>query len=157
MSAKCDIIIPVWNQLAFTKDCVDSISANTDSADYRLIFIDNASDAPAKEYLENLKGSSAAEVSVVRNGQNTGFVKAANQGMRMSVAPYVCIMNNDTIATNGWIKEMVSVMESDPAVGIVNPSSNTSGQFPEPGESIENYAMRLKQYAGHFQELYTCR
>jgi hypothetical protein len=66
-------------------------------------------------------------------------------------------MNNDTIATAGWLKELVDVIESDPHIGLVNPSSNTSGQFPGKGESIDEYAARLKRSNGQIQELYTCR
>ena len=41
---RCDIIIPVWNQLEATKECIDSIVKHTDYP-YRLILIDNGSDA----------------------------------------------------------------------------------------------------------------
>ncbi len=50
---KCDIIIPVWNQLSFTRDCIDSIVKNT-SGEYGIIIVDNASDEETKKYLEAL-------------------------------------------------------------------------------------------------------
>jgi hypothetical protein len=93
---------------------------------------------------------------LIRNERNAGFVKAANQGMAVSDAPYVCLMNNDTVATEGWLDEMVSVMRARPDIGVINPSSNTSGQFPG-GMTIDDYALSLKALRGQVQELYTCR
>jgi GT2 family glycosyltransferase len=124
---------------------------------YRLIVIDNASDRPAKEYLENLKKLKGLDMLLIRNNENLGFVKAVNQGISSSGAPYICIMNNDTIATESWLKELVRVMESDDRIGLLNPSSNTSGQYPAPGQSIDDYAATLNHFKGEIQELYTCR
>ncbi|MFH1190133.1 MAG: glycosyltransferase family 2 protein [Candidatus Omnitrophota bacterium] len=152
---RCDIIIPVWNQLDVTRECVDSILKNTGYS-YRLIVIDNGSDAPARDYLAGLKEKGPAEVLLIRNDRNLGFVKAVNQGIVVSDASYLCIMNNDTIAAAGWLEEMVDVIEANPSIGLLNPSSNTSGQFP--GEmTIEDYTATLKAFKGQIQELYTCR
>ena len=149
----CDIVIPVWNQPLLTKDCVDSIIKNTDCLDYRLIIIDNASDEETKRYLESLKSSTSPRVFLVRNVNNLGFVRAANQGMRLSEAPYVCLINNDTIAAKGWLSEMIRIADSSANIGLVNPSSNNLGQRPIKGESIETYAEKLKEYAGTFIEI----
>ncbi len=153
--SKCDIIIPVWNQLEVTRECVDSILKNTDYP-YKLIIIDNASDEPTRGYLLSLEGHSGLDLLLIRNDKNLGFVKAVNQGIAASDAPYLCIMNNDTIAASGWLGEMIKVKETNPSIGLLNPSSNTSGQFPV-NRSIEDYAETLKQCRGQIQELYTCR
>ncbi len=153
---RCDIIIPVWNQLEITRDCINSILKNTDYP-YGLIVIDNGSNEETSDYLNGLKERKDLNLTLIRNNENLGFVKAVNQGIKVSDAPYICIMNNDTIATSGWLKEMVKVMESKPEIGLLNPSSNTSGQFPAEGESVDDYALSLRRYRGEVQELYTCR
>ncbi len=152
----CDIVIPVWNNLRLTADCVDSIAKNT-SCPYRLIIIDNASDKETAEYLEGLKAEAPARIMVVRNSSNLGFVKAVNQGIKASSAPYICIMNNDTLATKGWLEEMMAVMQSNQKIGILNPSSNTFGDIPPSNVSIEDYALGLDLLKGRVQELYACR
>jgi len=153
--SKCDIIIPVWDQLEVTRECVDSILKNTEYP-YRLIIVDNASAPSTRDYLDGLKGNKNLDLLLIRNDKNLGFVKAVNQGVVASDAPYLCIMNNDTIASSGWLSEMIDVMKANPSIGLLNPSSNTSGQFP--GEkSIEEYALTLKGLKGEIQELYTCR
>ncbi|MFA4982536.1 MAG: glycosyltransferase family 2 protein [Candidatus Omnitrophota bacterium] len=153
---RCDIIMPVWNEHEITRECVDSLQKST-GYPFRLIIINNGSDAATKGYLDGLCAKKETEIVLVRNPENLGFVKAVNQGLKLSDSRYACIMNNDTIATEGWLKEMVDVAESDPAIGLVNPSSNTSGQFPPDGKGIEEYALLLKQFRGETQELYNCR
>jgi GT2 family glycosyltransferase len=150
---RCDIIIPVWNKAAFTRDCVDSVSRNTD-AGYRIIIVDNGSDAETRRYLEGLGRDNAAFITVARNEKNIGFVKAANQGLRLSDAPYTCLLNNDTIVAKGWLAEMLKVADSAGDIGIVNPSSNNLGQRPARGESVDDYAARLlKEETGAYVEL----
>lgn len=152
----CDIIVPVWNQPDPTKRTVDSIIKNT-GYPFRLIIIDNGSDKPTEEYLKSLHGKTGLNVIIIRNEKNLGFVKAVNQGIERSDAPYICIANNDIIVTVGWLDEMIRIMEANPDIGIINPSSNTSGENPARGESIEEYALRLAAFKGKTQELYTCR
>ncbi len=149
----CDIVMAVWNNLELTKSCVDSIIRNTDT-DYRLVIIDNASDGETKKYLEQLKDKEGIRVLLIRNESNFGFIKAMNQGMRLSEAPYVCLLNNDTIVTRGWLSEMVRVAQSSPRIGLINPSSNTLGQKPDKnGESVEACAERLKREVASSTEI----
>ena len=150
---KCDIVIPVWNQLNLTRDCIDSIFKNTGDVDYRLIIIDNASNEETKYYLESLKISAKPPILLIRNENNLGFVKAANQGMRLSDAPYFCLINNDTLTTDGWLSEMIRVAEGSSNIGVVNPSSNNLGQRAVKGEPIEVYAEKLKKEKGQFFEI----
>ena len=126
---RCDIVIPVWNHLEMTRDCVNSIKEHT-RFPYGLIIIDNASDKQTAEYLHSLTRQSDLKVVILRNEENKGFIKAVNQGLQYSDAPYVCIMNNDTIVTDGWLSEMIDILLENSEVGIINPSSNTLGQFP---------------------------
>ena len=150
---RCDIVIPVWNQLSLTRDCIDSISKNTSDVDYRIIVVDNASGDETKHYLEALKSAIGRRFVLIRNENNLGFIKAANQGMRLSDAPYVCLLNNDAITTPGWLGEMMNVAGSSPAIGLLNPSSNTMGQKPGKGSSIEEYAMSIKNGPGAWEEI----
>jgi len=150
---RCDIIIPVWNQLAFTRDCIDSIVANTSDVDHRIVIIDNASDDTTGDYLRDLAEKRSGAVKLIRNEENIGFVKAVNQGMRASDAGLVCLLNNDTIVTKGWLKEMMAVAASAKDIGIVNPSSNNLGQKPSAGEPVEHYAQKLRRESGTFVEL----
>lgn len=116
---KCDIIIPVWNNLELTKNCMESLLKDN-SGDYEVILIDNGSDEPTKKYLECLSQNNP-NVKVIRNDVNLGFVKATNMGLKISTAPYVCLLNNDTIATSGWLDRLIDLAQSNEAFGLINP------------------------------------
>ena len=119
---KCDIIIPVWNQLKLTRECIDSIVRYT-RFPYRLIVIDNGSQRQTREYLEELTSNNEIPVNLIRNETNLGYVKAVNQGLRASCGDYVCLLNNDTKVQEGWLEELINVAQSNPKIGILNPVS----------------------------------
>lgn len=166
-NVKCDIIIPVWNECGLTRKCVESIEKNTFSP-YRIIAIDNASDTETASYLKELSEESKGVVVLIRNEENAGFPKAVNHGIAISNAPYLCILNNDTEVHEGWLSEMIKVGESNPAIGIINPSSNNLGQ-PKPLEGLSGkwiemsscigFCMLIKreviQKIGNFDEIYS--
>ena len=149
---KVDIIIPVWNQLNFTKDCIEAVFQNT-IYPFHLIIIDNASDTPTKNYLDKLAKDRHNSVTLLKNEKNLGFIKATNQGIKVSSAPYICLLNNDTCVTQGWLTEMIKVAQSSEDIGIVNANSNTLGCNPKKGESVEMLAGKLKSHTGKYSEL----
>jgi len=142
----CDIIVPVWNQLAFTKDCLESVFLNTDPG-YGIIVVDNGSLDDTRLYLEDLKRSSKVPFVLIRNNDNLGFIKAVNQAIAASKAGFVCLLNNDTIVTKGWLRSMIETAKAGADIGIVNPSSNNLGQKPAAGEPIELYAEKIRNLA----------
>ena len=94
---KVSIIVPLYNQLAFTKGCLASIRA-TVPEDVEIILIDNASSDGTAEYLATLAG-----VVVVANRQNLGFAGACNQGIRAAAGEWIVVMNNDVLLSPGWL------------------------------------------------------
>lgn len=148
---RCDIIIPIWNQLNYTKQCLASIIEHT-RYPFRLIIIDNGSDKETRQYLESLKEDADIEYTLVRNEENLGWIKAVNQGLKMSEAPYACIMNNDTQVTDGWLGKMVRIAEKEPDIGLVNPSWEKPRRA-----SVQSYAKFLEKYNGQYIEIDWCR
>lgn len=120
-----DIIIVATNQLEYTRQCVESIFANTRTP-FRIIFIDNASTDGTSEALADLakKCPSNGAIEVLRNAENLGWTKGVNQGIRYSSARHVILSNNDVEVFPGAIEEMIAIADADPRAGIVNPSSN---------------------------------
>lgn len=147
----CDIIIVVWNQAKITRRCLESI-VNMTEADYHLILIDNASNDETSKYLEDFTDTGGDKVVLLKNKTNLGFLKAANQGLMKSTAKYVCLLNNDTVVTKGWLRELMSIAESNPQLGILNPSSTTLGQ-KVPLKDIGKYAGKVKRYQSEYIEM----
>jgi len=155
MNMRCDIIMPVWNELQATRECVDSLTKNT-GYPYRLVIVDNGSGRETSVYLTALKARADINAVLIRNDENLGFAKGVNQGIAASDAPYLCVMNNDTVAAAGWLEEMMNVMAAHPEIGILNPSSNTSGQKGS-GPATRNRQSGSGPFCGQIQELYRAR
>ena len=73
--------------------------------------------------------------------------------MRLSDAPYVCILNNDCVVTDGWLEEMIKVAASKDNIGLVNPQSNTFGSRPDGNISIGGHASLIRNRSGKYIEL----
>lgn len=64
---------------------------------------------------------------LIRNSKNLGFVKAINQGLQYSTAPYIVMLNNDTIVAPGWLEALRRPFLEDPSVGLVGPLTDDAG------------------------------
>ena len=119
--ASCDLVLVSWNEPGVTRLALDSIRRLSDHP-YRLIVVDNASNAETVAMLEEAAQSGRyGEMTLICNPENLGWIKAINQGIERSRAKYVCLLNNDVVATPGWLRHMVEAMERNPAAGLANP------------------------------------
>jgi GT2 family glycosyltransferase len=120
------IIIPVFNQLDYTKKCIDSILADPQRPPLELILVDNCSTDGTAEYLKQLEqdlspsqnsGTNAERhrsheskddlrLIVITNERNLGVAPAWNQGLEAATTRELCVINNDILATPGWIQGM---------------------------------------------------
>ncbi len=132
----CDIIIPVWNQPELTRECLERLETCTD-VPYRLILVDNGSDEPARGVMERARRGRPDRVRIMRNDDNRGFVVAVNQGLAVTSAPYVCLLNNDAFVTPGWLSGMIRAAESDPSIGLVNCEVDTYRSIVPPANLDE--------------------
>jgi O-antigen biosynthesis protein len=71
------IIIPAWNQLEFTQQCLAALKEHTRPA-WELIVIDNGSDDGRAMYLAGGRDMASVPVTVVTNTRNLGFPAAIN-------------------------------------------------------------------------------
>ncbi len=137
------IIILGYNQLGYTKLCIESIYRYTISP-FELILVDNGSTDGTAEYVESIVGA-----KVIKNKENLGFAKGCNQGIEAAEGDYILFLNNDVIVTEHWLDNMIECLESDPKIGIVGPRSNyvNSAQIIDVSyDTIEG----LHRFAGDF-------
>lgn len=153
MGINCDLVLLSWNNLKVLKRCIDSILHFT-RAPYRLIIVDNGStEEGMKEYLSAPTGNDKIDIEVLINDTNEGFAKGMNKGMKVSNSPYVCLLNNDILVTDGWLEEMIKVAETDSGIGIVNPSSNNFGLRFGRDTTLEEFARTFKSQTGKWIEM----
>jgi len=114
-SLTCSIIIPTWNKVELTMQCLTALASNTGNASFEVIIVDNGSTDGTQEFLSTLGG----DVQLILNKENLGFAKACNQGARVARGKYLVFLNNDTIPQPGWLSSLVSEVDAHPEVGVV--------------------------------------
>jgi GT2 family glycosyltransferase/glycosyltransferase involved in cell wall biosynthesis len=138
-----DVIVPVHNALEDVDRCLSAALANTADS-VRLIVVNDASGPETSELLRGLAERSS-RVHLVENVDNLGYTRAANVGLRLSTAPYVVLLNSDTIVSAGWLDGLLRCATSAERIGIVGPLSNaaTWQSVPELRDATGRFAVNV--------------
>jgi O-antigen biosynthesis protein len=107
-SGMASIVIPCWNQLEFTRQCVSALVRYT-RAPWELIAVNNGSTDGTADYLVGVQDAAHVPVAVISNVNNLGFPAAINQGLRQARGDYLVLLNNDVVATDGWLDQLVAL------------------------------------------------
>jgi GT2 family glycosyltransferase len=126
------IIIPCFNQLEFTRQCVAALIRHT-RLPWELIAVDNGSTDGTATYLAGVQDASAVRVEVITNPANRGFPAACNQGIKAARGDYIVLLNNDVVITDAWLDQLVALAKSDAAIGMTGPMSN----YASPPQLVE--------------------
>lgn len=122
------IIIPCFNAVEYTKQCVESVLLQT-TINYELILINNGSSDGTKKYFDVLKKqlnpkNKLKKITIFQSKKNLGVAKSLNLGISKSIGKYVCYLNNDVIVTKDWLKKIVKVAKSDKQIGAIGTMFN---------------------------------
>jgi len=111
------IIIVNYRAKRFLKVCLDSIYNTKNNLRFEIWLIDNSSKDDTVPWVrENFP-----QVNLIENEWNSGFSKAANQGIRESQGKYLLLLNPDTKITEGKINQLLKFMDENPEAGICGP------------------------------------
>ncbi len=128
------VIVLTWNALEFTKLCAASLLKHT-APQHEIIFVDNGSRADTVSFLTELE-LNHSQVKVIFNQTNLGFAAGNNIGIAQACKRHVCLLNSDTVVTEGWLESMIDHMKDDPSIGLVGPLTN-SITGPQKLEKVE--------------------
>lgn len=130
---KVSIVIPVFNQVLHTYNCLLTLQAYDPAISKEVIIVDNASTDKTSHLLKKLRGA----IKIVHNQQNQGYVEACRQGAHIAQGEYIVFLNNDTQVTPGWLSEPIELMETDKQIGIIGAKLiYPNGQLQEAGGII---------------------
>lgn len=92
-------IIPLFNCLALTRDCLATLQRSLPaSLDYEIILVDDGSTDGTREWLKTL----GAPFRVILNNSNLGYAKSNNSGSQAARGDLLCLINNDLFFDKGW-------------------------------------------------------
>jgi len=158
---KYSVIIPIYNNLQYTVQCLESIEKNCDKRETEIILINNGSTDNTHAYLQSWKKHSGFRTRVVTFPENRGFAVACNAGLKRANGKYLVLLNNDCIVTPNWLEWLSQAIESERAysteygkyyklenIGLAGPVTNHAAGMQQlkelqniSKEHIEKYAL----------------
>ena len=112
-----DVIIVNYNSTPQLLQCVSSLLSTSGGVSLSIHVQDNAS----QEGDVSIVLRDFPEVLLIRNNRNLGFAKAVNRAIKNGSAPYVLILNPDTLVLPGLLSTTLRYMENHPEVGVLGP------------------------------------
>lgn len=119
---KVSVIVVTFNQAHRTDTFLKALFAYTDYPNWQVIVLDNASEDSTPAILADWARKQQA-LKVVQNPKNRGFPSACNQAAESADGDILCLLNNDTVVTPGWLSALVDELLRNPRVGLVGATS----------------------------------
>ena len=118
------ILIPVHNRLDLTRACLDSVFDTADPAiPFETIVIDDCSTDGTAAYLDSL----GSQVRTIRNKTRKCFSENMNLAASYARGGFLCLLNNDTLVTTGWLDKLMAAARLDPGIAVVGNRQLTPG------------------------------
>lgn len=122
-SSLVSIVIPCAGQLEYTRICVASLLRHSRNP-FELIFVDISSLDGTTDFLAGIRTACRSRVEIISIREDTNFSAAFDAGISRSHGRFICLIDNDTIVTPGWLDQMVALVSHDATIGAVGPMSN---------------------------------
>jgi GT2 family glycosyltransferase len=123
LQKKVSVIVLTYNNLDYTRLCLDSLYRSSAYKNWELIIVDNNSSDGTAEYLRQFTASHN-NVRLILNPTNVGFARGNNQGVAVASGEILILLNNDVVVTQGWMGKMVAYL-ARPEIGLVGPVTNS--------------------------------
>jgi GT2 family glycosyltransferase len=112
---RCSIIIPVYNNAALTRRCLDALLGTAAQASFEVVVVDDASTDATRRLLAGYGG----RIRTVRQQANKGFSAACNAGAAVASGEYLVFLNSDVLPEADWLDALVRYAESHPRAAAV--------------------------------------
>ena len=111
------VVIPVYNQWAFTAACLRSLAETHCDATFEVIVVDDHSSDETARWMSEIEG-----VTYLRNEKNLGFIGSCNHGAKSARGHFIVMLNNDTQVLDGWLDALIDTFRHFPDTGIAGAS-----------------------------------
>jgi GT2 family glycosyltransferase len=111
---KVSIIIPVYNELKFTLNCLKSISSHKTKYNFEIIIANDCSTDNTVNILNKIEN-----IKVISTDKNLGFIKNCNFASKHARGEFILFLNNDTYVLEGWLDNIIDTFSSDENIKIV--------------------------------------
>ncbi|SCW58656.1 Glycosyltransferase, GT2 family [Paenibacillus tianmuensis] len=120
------IVLLAYNNINYTRMCVESIYKYTSHINFEFILVNNGSSDGTKEYFDSLPNARPIHLD-----QNVGPVNGFNEGMKVAKGKYIACVCNDFIFTPRWMDNLLKCIESDEKIGFVSPGASNISNYQQ--------------------------
>jgi GT2 family glycosyltransferase/glycosyltransferase involved in cell wall biosynthesis len=154
------IVVLTYNNLEFTRRCLDSIEFHTDRGSFETIVVDNASTDGTQAFLRQW-AEGRDDRRLILNDVNLGFAAGNNQGLAIAGGEFLALLNNDTEVTQGWLPTLMGHLRRDLKLGIVGPVTDNIGNEAKIAlrykDTTEMYGKARRYTLAHMGERFPVR
>jgi GT2 family glycosyltransferase len=112
---RVSLIIVNFNGVEYLRHCLDSIEAQLKLPD-EVIVVDNGSSDHSCELVRR----QFPWIQVIETGENLGFSAGNNVGIRSSTGDIIILLNNDTVASPGFVEAITLPFAENPDLSSVS-------------------------------------
>jgi GT2 family glycosyltransferase len=116
---KVSVIVSTYGRPAYLAKCMESLLRQR-RAPEEIILVAQSDDTATCKMLEKYRtGASGPSVIILIEAARYGIVHAENQGLKAATGDIVCFLDDDALAPDNWIADIVRHYERDPSIGGV--------------------------------------
>lgn len=115
--ARVAAVLLTWNSAQHLERTLVALNNESARIPTKLIVIDNGSSDNSLQVVSQY----APDAKVVRNYRNLGVARARNQGIKLTDASYILLLDSDAEMVPGSLENMVRFLDAYEQVGIVGP------------------------------------
>lgn len=116
MSRKVAVLIPTRGKVAFVRQCLTSLFASHNPDDLEVVVFEQGGEE-SKILIETKFADKP--VTWHKSEEGWSYSQINNAAAAVTSAPYLLLLNNDTICRKGFLEEMLKVLDEHKDVGIV--------------------------------------
>jgi GT2 family glycosyltransferase len=154
------VVIVSYNGCNLLRACLQSLEADDTGLSREVIVVDNASSDGCAEMVRD----EHPWVRMIGSGDNVGFARAANMGIRSARGEFILLLNPDTVVPPSALRHCVEELARRPSVGVlgcklVRPDGSLDHackrSFPTPVSALAHMTKLSRLFAGSSLDAYT--
>jgi GT2 family glycosyltransferase len=118
------VVVPVYNGDLVVRDCLRSLRAAA-TPEMRVLVVDDGS----RDFTAGLLAAefgSDPRFEFLRRDLNRGYTKSINEAVLLTTAPWLVVLNSDTLVPPGWLARLHAAVRARPGTGMAGPLSNAA-------------------------------
>ncbi|MDP9288015.1 MAG: glycosyltransferase family 2 protein [Thermoproteota archaeon] len=151
-SALVSVIVLNYNGKKYIEQCIESV-LKSDYGNLEILIVDNNSTDDSIDIAETKFKDT--RLKIIRSDKNLGFATGNNLGAMHAKGDYIVLLNIDTMVNSKWLKEIISVMESDLSVGVAQPkllSLDDPSTFDSVGDYVDFFGNSFRRGGDWLEE-----